>query len=62
VQAIQLVGALASRPGLALAMSDCLPTLAEPLIEVTQDSHPKVHKRRGAGTLEGAAPPEMRCC
>ena len=34
---------LSLSPPSELAMSDCLPFLAEPIIETTQDPHPKVH-------------------
>ena len=43
VQAIRFIASLSGRPGLEFAMSDCLPILAEPLISMTQDPHPKVN-------------------
>eukprot|EP01052_Picozoa_sp_SAG31_P046237 SAG31_NODE_8758_length_1393_cov_1.262751_1_plen_164_part_00 len=43
VAAISLVKKIAERPGLETALSDCLSFLAEPIIEATQDTHPKVH-------------------
>ena len=41
VAALDMLGALAKRPELASGMHSVMPVLAEPLVECTQDTHPK---------------------